>query len=207
MPNVTLYKQDGSQNGNVELNATVFGIEPNEAVVYDAVHLQRAAQRQGTHAVKSRGAVRGGGRKPWRQKGTGRARHGSTRSPIWVGGGVAFGPTPRKYGYKLPRKVGRLALKSVLSDKVANDKFFVVDGISFDAPKTKDFKALLSNLNVDSKALLVVDQMDENITLSARNLPKVKIVASEGINVLDIVSADALIMTQAALTKVEEALS
>lgn len=163
MTQITLYKQDGSTNGSVEVQESVFGIEPNEAVVYDAVHLQQASQRQGTHSVKNRSAVRGGGRKPWRQKGTGRARAGSNRSPIWVGGGQAFGPKPRDYGYKLPRKVGRLALKSVLSDKVANDKLILVDDLSFEAPKTKDFVAVLDNLNIDQKVLVVVAEADDNL--------------------------------------------
>ncbi len=207
MTNITLYKQDGSENGTVEVNQDIFGIEPNEAVVYDAVHLQQAASRQGTHSVKNRSAVRGGGRKPWRQKGTGRARAGSSRSPIWVGGGQAFGPKPRNYGYKLPRKVGRLAIKSALSDKVANDSLIVLEDLSFDAPKTKDFVAVLDNLNVDSKTLVVVDQADQNVALSARNIPTVKVVQASGINVLDLVSADTLIMTQNALTQVEEALN
>ena len=140
MTNVTLFKQDGSEDGTVEINEAVFGIEPNEAVVFDAVHLQMSAKRQATHAVKNRSAVRGGGKKPWRQKGTGRARAGSTRSPIWVGGGVTFGPqAERNYKHKLPRKVARLAIKSVLSDKVANESLVVVDQIAFDTPKTKDF--------------------------------------------------------------------
>ena len=132
MTSVTLFKQDGSQNGDVTLNDAIFGIEPNENVVFDTVLMQRASQRQGTHAVKNRSAVRGGGKKPWRQKGTGRARAGSTRSPIWVGGGTIFGPTPRSYAYHLPKKVTRLALKSVLSQKVADGSLVVVDAFNFD---------------------------------------------------------------------------
>lgn len=208
MTNVTLFKQDGSENGTVEVNEAVFGIEPNEAVVFDAVQLQMSAKRQGTHAVKNRSAVRGGGRKPWRQKGTGRARAGSTRSPIWVGGGVAFGPqAERNYKHRLPRKVARLAIKSVLSDKVANDNLVVVDQIAFETPKTKDFTAFLDNLNIDGKVLIVVDEANDNLALSSRNLQSVKVVTAGSINVLDVVHADTLIMTQDALSKVEEALN
>lgn len=207
MPNVTLFKQDGTQNGEVTLNDAVFGIEPNESVVYDAVTMQRASLRQGTHAVKNRSAVRGGGRKPWRQKGTGRARQGSIRSPQWRGGGVVFGPTSeRNYSYKLPRKVRRLAIKSVLSAKVASDDLIVVDEITFDQPKTKEFKAMLQNLDVAAKALVVLEDENQFAALSARNLPGVKIIAPSNVNVLDIVAHEKLILTQSALTQVEEAL-
>src|SRR5699024_812441 len=157
MPKLALYKQDGTQNGEVTLNDSIFGIEPNENVVFDAIIMQRASLRQGTHAVKSRGQVSGGGRKPWRQKGTGRARAGSTRSPIWRGGGTVFGPTPRSYSYKLPKKVRRLAIKSVLSTKVIDQDLIVVDALNFDAPKTKEFAQVLKNLNVDTKVLVVVE--------------------------------------------------
>lgn len=206
MTNLKLFKQDGSENGTVTVNESVFGIEPNEAVVFDAVHLQMATRRQGTHAVKNRSAVRGGGRKPWRQKGLGRARAGSIRGPIWVGGGRAFGPqADRNYSYKLPRKVGRLAIKSVLSDKVANDQLLVVDALTFEAPKTKDFLALLSNLNVDGKVLVVVDEYNENLVRSASNLQEAKVITAESVNVVDVLHADTVIMTQDALSKVEEA--
>src|SRR5699024_7813983 len=151
MAKLVLFKQDGSQNGEVTLNDAIFGIEPNENVVFDAIIMQRASLRQGTHKVKNRSAVRGGGRKPWRQKGTGRARQGSIRSPQWRGGGVVFGPTPRSYSYKLPKKVRRLAIKSVLSSKVADENVIVVDALNFDAPKTKEFAQVLNNLNVDTK--------------------------------------------------------
>ena len=149
MTKVALFKQDGSNAGEIELNDSIFGIEPNNNVVTDAVLMQRASMRQGTHAVKNRSAVSGGGKKPWRQKGTGRARQGSIRSPQWRGGGIVFGPTPRSYAYKLPKKVYRLALKSVLSQKVLDSALVVVDALSFDAPKTKEFKAVLNNLNVN----------------------------------------------------------
>ncbi|MGX7352654.1 50S ribosomal protein L4 [Enterococcus canis] len=207
MPNVALFKQDGTQNGEVTLNDAIFGIEPNETVVYDAIIMQRASLRQGTHAVKNRSAVRGGGRKPWRQKGTGRARQGSIRSPQWRGGGVVFGPTPRSYSYKLPRKVRRLAMKSVLSSKVADSNLVVVDGLSFDAPKTKEFKQVLANLTIDTKVLIVLEPGNDFAALSARNLPNVTVVASDNVSVLDVVSNDKLLITQTALTQVEEVLA
>lgn len=206
MPTVTLFKQDGTQNGDVTLNDAIFGIEPNESVVFDAITMQRASLRQGTHAVKNRSAVRGGGRKPWRQKGTGRARQGSIRSPQWRGGGTVFGPTPRSYSYKLPRKVRRLAIKSVLSAKAAGDDIIVLDGLSFDAPKTKEFRAMLSNLDASKKALVVLEDDNDFARLSARNIPGVKVVAPNNVSVLDVVAHDTLILTKAALEKVEEAL-
>ncbi|OJF90141.1 50S ribosomal protein L4 [Alkalibacterium sp. 20] len=207
MPTVKLFKQDGTQNGEVTLNDAIFGIEPNENVVFDAITMQRASLRQGTHAVKNRSAVRGGGRKPWRQKGTGRARQGSIRSPQWRGGGVVFGPTPRSYSYKLPKKVRRLAIKSVLSAKAASDEIIVLEGLNFDAPKTKEFRAVLTNLDSSRKALVVVEDDNEFAKLSARNIPGVKVVAPNNVSVLDVVSHDKLILTKAALEKVEEALN
>lgn len=206
MPTVTLFKQDGTQNGDVTLNDAIFGIEPNEAVVFDAITMQRASLRQGTHAVKNRSAVRGGGRKPWRQKGTGRARQGSIRSPQWRGGGTVFGPTPRSYSYKLPRKVRRLAIKSVLSAKAISEDVIVLDGLSFDAPKTKEFRAMLNNLNAGKKALVVLEDDNEFAKLSARNIPGVKVVTPNNVSVLDVVAHDSLILTKTALDKVEGAL-
>lgn len=207
MPKVTLFKQDGSQAGEVELNEAVFGVEPNEAVIFDAVVMQRASMRQGTHAVRNRSAVSGGGRKPWRQKGTGRARQGSIRSPQWVGGGVVFGPTPRSYSYKLPRKVRRLALTSVLSQKVQEDKLTVVEALTFDQPKTKLFKEVLANLKADTKTLVVLEGDNETAYLSARNIPNVKVIDDYNVNVLDVVDADRVVITKAALSTVEEALA
>ncbi|GAA0360580.1 50S ribosomal protein L4 [Alkalibacterium iburiense] len=206
MPNVTLFKQDGTQNGEVTLNDAVFGIEPNESVVYDAITMQRASLRQGTHAVKNRSAVRGGGAKPWRQKGTGRARQGSIRSPQWRGGGTVFGPTPRSYSYNLPKKVRRLAIRSVLSSKVLDEEIVVVDELNFDAPKTKEFRAVLNNLDVNQKALVVLEDGNEFAKLSARNIPGVKVIAPNNVSVLDVVAYDKLILTKAALEQVEEAL-
>ncbi|AMB99149.1 50S ribosomal protein L4 [Aerococcus urinaehominis] len=207
MANVKLFKQDGSQAGEITLNDDVFAIEPNEQAMYDVILMQRASQRQGTHSVKSRGEVRGGGRKPWRQKGTGRARQGSIRSPQWVGGGRAFGPTPRSYAFKLPRKVRRLALRSALSEKLANDNLIVVEGLNFEAPKTKAFQEVLANLNVDTKVLVVVSADNDNAVLSGRNLANVTIVDENNVNVLALVSNEKVIMTQAALSKVEEVLA
>jgi len=206
MPKVALYNQNGSQVGEVELNDAVFGIEPNEHVLFEAIIMQRASLRQGTHKVKGRSEVRGGGRKPWRQKGTGRARQGSIRSPQWRGGGTVFGPVPRSYSYKLPKKVRRLAIKSALSSKVKENNILVLDALSFDAPKTKDFIAVLKNLSVDKKALVVTDGLNENVVLSARNIPGVTVVEATGVNVLDVVNHDQLIMTKSAVEKVEEVL-
>ena len=207
MTKVSLFKQDGSQIGEIELNAAVFGVEPNEDVIFDAVIMQRASLRQGTHAVKNRSAVRGGGRKPWRQKGTGRARQGSIRSPQWVGGGTVFGPTPRSYSYKLPKKVRRLALQSVLSQKVLEGKLVVVDELSSAAPSTKEFKSVLNNLKVDAKTLLVLEGTNANAYFSARNLANVKVIDEGNVNVLDVVNYDTLVITKAALSTVEEALA
>ena len=207
MTTVALFKQDGTKAGDVELNDAIFGIEPNESVVYDAIIMQRASLRQGTHAVKTAVFVRGGGRKPWRQKGTGRARQGSIRSPQWRGGGVVFGPTPRSYSYKLPRKVRRLAIRSVLSEKVAQDSLMVVDALSFDAPKTKEFKEVLNKLDVNNKVLVVLEEGNDFAALSARNLPNVSVISADNVGVLDVVSNDTMLMTQAALTQLEEVLA
>ena len=206
MPKVALYNQNGSQVGEVELNDAVFGIEPNEHVLFEAIIMQRASLRQGTHKVKGRSEVRGGGRKPWRQKGTGRARQGSIRAPQWRGGGTVFGPVPRSYSYKLPKKVRRLAIKSALSSKVQENNILVLDALNFDAPKTKDFIAVLKNLSVDKKALVVTDGLNENVVLSARNIPGITVVEATGVNVLDVVNHDQLIMTKSAVEKVGEVL-
>ncbi|KOR76392.1 50S ribosomal protein L4 [Paenibacillus solani] len=207
MPKVALYNVSGSQVGEVELNEAVFGIEPNTHVLHSAVLLQRASLRRGTHKVKGRSEVRGGGRKPWKQKGTGRARQGSIRSPQWKGGGVVFGPTPRSYTFKLPKKVRRLAIKSALSSKVMDNAIIVLDQLTLNAPKTKEFASILSNLKVGRKALIVAPSYDDNVALSARNIPGVKFVAADGINVLDVMSYDQLIITKEAVQKVEEVLA
>jgi large subunit ribosomal protein L4 len=204
MPKVALYNVSGAQVGEVELADTVFGVEPNKYVMHDAVLLQQASLRAGTHKTKGRSEVRGGGRKPWKQKGTGRARQGSIRSPQWKGGGIVFGPTPRSYGFKLPKKVRRLAIKSALSSKVLDNEIIVLDALSIAAPKTKEIAALLNNLKVDRKALVVTAEYDDNVALSVRNLPNAKFVSAEGINVLDVLGYDKLIITKDAAKKVEE---
>lgn len=207
MPKVALFNISGDQVGEIELNDAVFGIEPNKHVLHDAVVMQLASLRQGTHKVKGRSEVRGGGRKPWKQKGTGRARQGSIRAPQWVGGGTVFGPTPRSYAYKLPKKVRRLAIKSALSSKVIENEIIVLDALTLNGPKTKEFAAILNNLKADRKALIVAPSYDDNVALSARNIPGVKFVAADGINVLDVLGHDKLIITKEAVQKVEEVLA
>ncbi|MGK9184992.1 50S ribosomal protein L4 [Priestia filamentosa] len=207
MPTVALFNQGGENLGNIDLNEAVFGIEPNESVLFDAILMQRSATRQGTHKVKNRSEVRGGGRKPWRQKGTGRARQGSIRSPQWRGGGVVFGPTPRSYSYKLPKKVRRLAIKSALSSKVQSNDFVVLEDLALQAPKTKDMVAVLSNLSVNSKTLIVTADVNENVTLSARNIPGVNVITASSVSVLDLVSAEKVVFTKGAVQKVEEVLA
>jgi len=206
MPKVALLNQTGSQVGDIELNDLVFGIEPNESVLFDAAVAQRASLRQGNHKVKNRSEVAGGGRKPWRQKGTGRARQGSIRSPQWRGGGVVFGPTPRSYSYKLPKKVRRLALRSALSSAVANENLLVLEGLAFEAPKTKEFTKLVNDLSVGKKALFVTADLDENVALSARNIKGMTVVPANGINVLDLLGHDKVVMTKGAVEKIEEVL-
>ncbi|UVI29815.1 50S ribosomal protein L4 [Paenibacillus spongiae] len=207
MPKVALLSVNGSQVGELELSENVFGIQPNVHVLHSAVLLQQAAERQGTHKTKGRSEVRGGGRKPWKQKGTGRARQGSIRSPQWVGGGTVFGPVPRSYGFKLPKKVRRLAIKSALSSKVIDNNLIVLDQLALAAPKTKEFAAILNNLKVGSKALVVTANYEDNVALSARNIPGVKFVAADGINVLDVMVHDKLIITKDAVEKVQEVLA
>jgi large subunit ribosomal protein L4 len=207
MPKVALLNQTGSNVGEIELNDSVFGIEPNQHVLFEAVIMQRASLRQGTHKVKNRSEVAGGGRKPWRQKGTGRARQGSIRSPQWRGGGIVFGPTPRSYAYKLPKKVRRLAIKSALSSKVIDNNIVVLEDLAFNAPKTKEMTSVLKGLSVEKKALIVTADNNENVELSARNIPGVTVVTANGVNVLDVLKHDKLIMTKAAVQKVEEVLA
>jgi large subunit ribosomal protein L4 len=207
MPKVTLFNQTGSQVGEIELAEAIFGIEPNEAVLFDAVIMQRASLRQGTHKVKNRSEVRGGGRKPWRQKGTGRARQGSIRSPQWRGGGIVFGPTPRSYTYKLNKKVRRLAIKSALSTKVLENNVIVLEDLVLNAPKTKDMVAVLKGLAIEKKALIVTADANEAIELSARNIPGLTVVTANGVNVLDVLGHEKLVLTKAAVEKVEEVLA
>lgn len=207
MTQLDLFKQDGTKLGVVEANDAVFGIEPNQHVLFQAVTLQRASLRQGTHKTKGRSEVSGGGRKPWRQKGTGRARQGSIRSPQWRGGGIVFGPTPRDYGFKMPRKMRRLALRSALSSKVAANELFALEALSFDTIKTKNFKEMMTNLSLDKKVLFVVSEYEENALLSGRNIPGVTIIESEGLNVVDILGHNKVVFTKDAVEKVGEVLA
>ena len=202
MANFKVIDQKGKDAGEVTLNDEVFGIKPNESVVFDAIIRQRAGRRQGTSKVKNRSAVRGGGKKPWKQKGTGRARQGSIRSPQWRGGGVVFGPTPRSYAYSMPRKQRRLAIKSVLSQKLIDEDLVVLDQLTMSAPKTKEFKSILDGLKVEGKVLVVSD--DKNVQYSARNLPNVKVITANGLNVEDVVNYDKLVLTKEAIEKIEK---
>lgn len=205
MANLKVMDQNGKDSGEVTLNDKVFGIEPNESVVFEAIIRQRAGKRQGTSKVKNRSAVRGGGKKPWRQKGTGTARQGSIRAPQWRGGGTVFGPTPRSYAYTMPRKQRRLAIKSVLSQKLIDNDLIVLDKLTMSAPKTKELVSMLNGLNADGKVLIVSD--DNNVQLSARNLTKVKVVPVNGLNVEDAVNYGKLILDQDAVKKIEEVLA
>ena len=204
MPKVALYDITGSQIDDIELRDDIFGVKVNTHVMYEAVKNYLANQRQGTQSAKTRGEVRGGGRKPWRQKGTGRARQGSTRSPQWVGGGVVFAPKPRDYSYKLPKKIKRLALKSALSSKVQDNEIIVVDSLVLDRPKTKDMLQVLSNLKAGKKTLVVIPERDENVILASRNIPGVKTAYVNTINVYDILNCDSFLITKEAVNKVEE---
>jgi len=194
----------GDMVEEIQLSEDIFGIEPNEHVVYEVVKNHLANKRQGTQSVKTRAEVRGGGRKPWRQKGTGRARHGSTRSPIWVGGGVTFAPKPRDYSYKLPKKVKRLAMKSVLSSKVASGELVVVENIDLETPKTKEALKVLSNFELGRKALIVTVGKNENLVKGTKNLSNVNTTVFENLNVYDILNHESLVLTREALEKVEE---
>jgi len=207
MPQVALYNQQGAQVGEVALNEAIFGIEPHTQAMFDAVVMQRASLRQGTHKTKTRTEVRGGGRKPWKQKGTGRARQGSIRSPQWRGGGTVFGPVPRSYSYKLNKKVRRLALISALSTKVVENEILVLDQLVLDAPKTKLMVSVLEALNVTSKTLIVTADENKAVELSARNIPGVKVLTATQINVLDLLDATKLVVTKDAVEKIEEVLA
>jgi len=203
MANVSVYNMEGKEVGTIELNDSVFGVNVNEHLVHMAVVQQLANNRQGTQKAKTRSEVSGGGRKPWRQKGTGHARQGSTRSPQWTGGGVVFAPVPRDYSFKLNKKEKRAALKSALTSRVADGKLIVVDELKLDEIKTKKFQAVMDNLKV-SKALVVLDKMDQNVILSARNIPNVNTSQVENINVYDILKGDTLVLTKDAVAKIEE---
>lgn len=203
MAKVSVYNIEGNKVGDMELNDAVFGVEVNEHLVHMAVVSQLANKRQGTQSAKTRSEVSGGGRKPWRQKGTGHARQGSTRAPQWTGGGIVFAPKPRDYSFKMNRKEKNLALKSVLTSKVAEDKLIVLDSISFDEIKTKKMVAVLNNLKAD-KALVVLNDNDKNVILSAKNIPDVKTALTNTINVYDILKYDKLIVTKDAVATIEE---
>ena len=199
-----VYNMSGEQVGEIELSEAVFGITPNESVVHDVVKNHLANMRQGTQSALTRAEVSGGGRKPWRQKGTGRARQGSTRAPQWTHGGIVFAPKPRDYSYTLNKKVRRLALKSALSDKAAQQNIVVIDAIKVDAPKTKEFAAFLKAVNVTGKALVVTAEADTNVVKSGRNIPGCQVTFANLINVYDIVNAKQLVLDKAALAKIEE---
>ena len=203
MANVSVYNMEGKEVGTMELNDAVFGVTVNEHLVHMAVVQQLANNRQGTQKAKTRSEVSGGGRKPWRQKGTGHARQGSTRAPQWTGGGVVFAPVPRDYSFKLNKKEKRAALKSALTSRVQDGKLIVVDELKFDEIKTKKFKAVMDNLKVN-KALVVLGDNDEQVVMSARNIPTVKTTLVNTINVYDILKGDTLVLTKDAVAKIEE---
>ena len=203
MANVSVYNMEGKEVGKIELNDAVFGVEINEHLVHLAVVQQLANKRQGTQKAKTRAEVSGGGRKPWRQKGTGHARQGSTRSPQWTGGGVVFAPTPRDYSFKMNKKEKQFALKSALTSKVNDSKLIVLDELKLDAIKTKDFKKVMTNLNA-KKALVVMAEKDENVVMSAKNIPDVNTALTSTINVYDIMKAGTVVLTKDAVAKIEE---
>lgn len=204
MPKVTLYDINGDQVGDIELNDEVFGIEINDHAMYEAVKNQLANRRQGTQSAKTRGEVRGGGRKPWAQKGTGRARQGSIRSPQWKGGGTVFAPKPRDYSYKIPKKVRRLALKSALTSKVNDNEIIVVDNLNIADAKTREMVKVLGNLKAAKKTLIVIPERDEKVVRAAKNIEGVKTSYVNTINVYDILNCDSFVITRDAVNKVEE---
>jgi len=204
MPKAIVYDMSGKQVGEIELSEALFGIEPNTAVVHDVVKNHLANKRQGTQSALTRAEVSGGGRKPWRQKGTGRARQGSTRAPQWTHGGIVFAPKPRDYSYTLNKKSRRLALKSVLSAKASENNVVVIDAIKMDAPKTKDFAKFLSVVGADTKALVVTAAPDANVVKSGRNIPGCEVTFANLVNVYDVLNANKLVVDKAALAKLEE---
>lgn len=206
MAKLSVLNLKGEKVSDITLNQEVFGITPNDAVLYDAITLARNSMRQGTHDTKTRSEVSGGGRKPWRQKGTGRARQGSTRAPHWIKGGIVFGPHPRSYDQKMNRKERRLALKSALSYKVIEKAMIVVDNFNLENSKTKDAKVALQNIKAENKVMIVVDELNENTILATRNLDNVILLTAEEINVYDIINADNMVVTEAAVKKIEEVL-
>ncbi len=204
MPNLVLLNQLGAEVGQLELAQEVFGIEPNMQVVYEVVLAERAAKRQGTHDTKGRSEVSGGGRKPWRQKGTGRARQGSIRAPQWRGGGIVFGPTPRSYAVKVNRKVQQLAVKSILSSRVATQDVRVVDAIELENYKTKSLVNVLNSIKAEGKVLVILDQENPNVSIAGANIPNVYVQTKAHVSVYDLINADVLVMTEATAKKYEE---
>lgn len=204
MPKVALYDMSGAQIGDIDLSDNVFGIEPNEAVLHQFIKMQLANKRVGTHSTKTRAEVSGSGKKPWRQKGTGRARAGQKRSPIWKGGGIAFGPKPRDYSFKMPRKIRRLAMRSALSSKILDNSIIVVDQLNFEEPKTKQMVQALEALKAGKKTLVVTTGEAQNVMKSARNIPGVKPLGVDFINVYDLLKYDTLLITKDAVARVEE---
>jgi len=204
MPKVNVYNILGEQVGEMELSDNVFGVEINHDALYHVIKNHLANRRQGTQSAKTRAEVRGGGRKPWRQKGTGRARQGSIRSPQWTGGGIVFAPKPRDYSYRVPKKVRRLAIKSALSSKVLENKIIVLDQLTLDQPKTKEMAKILENIKANKKALIVMEEKNENVIKSARNISNVQTTLVNTLNAYDIMKYDSFIITQDAVKKVEE---
>ena len=204
MAKVTMLNMEGQEAGTIELKDEIFGIEPNQDAVHQVVVNYLANQRQGTQSAKTRGEVRGGGRKPFRQKGTGRHRQGSSTDPSQVGGGIVFAPKPRSYNYAVPKKVKRLALKSALSDKVQNQEIIVLESLDFEAPKTKEMVKVLENIKADKKALIVTADKNENVVRSASNIPGVRTALATTMNVYEIVNANSLVVTKDAVAKIEE---
>ena len=207
MANVSVYNMEGKEVGTIELSDAVFGVQVNEHLVHMAVVQQLANKRQGTQKAKTRSEVSGGGRKPWRQKGTGHARQGSTRAPQWTGGGVVFAPVPRDYTVKMNKKEKKAALKSALTSKVQDSKFIVLDELSFDEIKTKNFVEVLNNLKVDKKAIVVMPEIDEKVIMSARNIPTVQTTLVNTLNVYDVMNGGTVIVTKDAVAKIEEVLA
>lgn len=207
MPKLALLNQAGESVGEINLADSVFGVEPNQQVIYDVVKAQRAAMRQGNASTKTRTEVRGGGRKPYRQKGTGNARQGSIRAPHYVGGGVAFGPKPRSYDYKVNRKIRRLALKIVLSDKVRESGLLAINQLSLETFKTKGMVEVLNNLKISGKVMLLLDEVNDNADIASRNIPGVTTVTYDHLSVFDVMNANYIVATEVALKKIEEALN
>jgi large subunit ribosomal protein L4 len=207
MPKIEIKDIGGKKVGSADLAEGVFGIEPNTFAVHQVVRSQQASRRAGTHSTLTRGRVSGGGKKPWRQKGTGRARQGSTRSPQWAGGGVVFGPHPRSYAFKVPNKVIKLAMRSALSAKLIDEAFYVVDGFSFGEPSTKDASAIIKSLGITGRVTIVVENEDVNAYLSFRNLPQVRVIFASEANTYDLVDNTAVLFTKPALSWLEGVLS